>query len=41
MQGQPPLLSTNPPTAFGRRLFWLGLYAAILLGWAGLMQMTA
>jgi predicted metal-binding membrane protein len=41
MQGQPPLLSTNPPAALGRWLFWLGFYAAILLGWAGLMQMTA
>lgn len=29
------------PATWGRRLFWLGFYAAILLGWAGLMQWTA
>ena len=41
MQGQPPLISAHPPAAWGRWLFWLGFYAAILLGWAFLMQMTA
>jgi len=41
MQGQPPLISAHPPAAWGRWLFWLGFYAAILLGWALLMQMTA
>lgn len=30
-----------PSGAPGRWLFWLGFYAAILAGWAALMQMTA
>lgn len=41
MQGQPPLLTAPRPSALGRWVFWLGFYAAILLGWALLMQMTA
>jgi predicted metal-binding membrane protein len=41
MPSQPPLISAQPPAAWARWLFWLGFYAAILLGWAGLMQMTA
>lgn len=41
MQGKRPLVSTRPTTEWRRWLFWLGFYAAIMLGWAGLMQMTA
>jgi predicted metal-binding membrane protein len=41
MQGPPPLLSASPPGMLGRWLFWLGFYAAVLLGWAFLMRMTA
>jgi len=39
MQGHPPLISASG--VLGRWLFWLGFYAAILLGWVALMQMTA
>lgn len=35
------ILAAPHPSALGRWLFWLGFYAAILLGWAGLIQMTA
>ncbi|MDM7931504.1 DUF2182 domain-containing protein [Tabrizicola sp.] len=35
------MIATFPRGSLGRWLFWLGFYAAILLGWAGLMQMTA
>jgi predicted metal-binding membrane protein len=39
MQGHSPLI---PELGVWRRwLFWLGFYAAILLGWAGLMRITA
>lgn len=41
MQGHPLLLSEHSPAALGRRLFWLGFYGAILLGWALLMRMMA
>lgn len=41
MPGRPFLISAHPAIAWGRWLFWLGFYAAILLGWAGVMQMTA
>jgi len=41
MQGHFPLISAHLSAAWGRRLFWLGFYAAILLGWALLMWMTA
>lgn len=34
-------LTTLSGSTLGRWLFWLGFYVAILLGWAGLMQMTA
>ncbi len=35
------LIGDLPRSPYGRRMFWLGFYAAILLGWAGLMKMTA
>lgn len=41
MPDQSSLIGALPRSSFGRWLFWLGFYAAILLGWAGLMQMTA
>lgn len=41
MQGHSPQISAHPPAAWGRWLFWLGFYAAILVGWALLMQLTA
>ncbi len=41
MQVLLPLISAHPPAAWGRWLFWLGFYVAILVGWAGLMQMSA
>ncbi|HMO07757.1 MAG TPA: DUF2182 domain-containing protein [Paracoccaceae bacterium] len=41
MQAPPPALAAPPAGAGGRRLFWLGFYAAVLLGWWGLMRMTA
>jgi predicted metal-binding membrane protein len=41
MQGHSPLISAHPTAAWGRKLFWLGFYAAILLGWALLLQLTA
>lgn len=41
MQGLSGLSAIKPPGVVGRRLFWLGFYAAILLGWVLLMRMTA
>ena len=41
MPGQAPLLSARPAAGRARWLFWLGFYGVILLGWAGLMRMTA
>ncbi len=36
-----PLTRALPRSAVHRWLFWFGFYAAILLAWAGLMQLTA
>jgi predicted metal-binding membrane protein len=41
MQGQFQLISAHLSAAWGRKLFWLGFYAFILLGWLLLMRMTA
>lgn len=40
MQGPPSLLPATAAGSPGRRVFWLGFYASILLGWALLMRMT-
>ncbi len=41
MPGASPRTSVAADGTFGRRVFWLGFYAAILLAWALLMRMTA
>lgn len=41
MHEQSSLLSTSRPSSLGRTLFWLVFYAAILVGWVGLMHMMA
>ncbi len=41
IRGQTPAAAPPAPAPLGRRVFWLGFYAAILLGWALLMRLTA
>jgi predicted metal-binding membrane protein len=41
MQARFPVASDRPSAPWGRRMFWLGFYAVVLLGWGVLLHLTA